>query len=77
MEFRVLGPVAVFRDGERLPVGGTKQKTYGVRSSVADVFLVPAGENAATARRYAGGLRVIPVESFEQALRALRTLPAK
>ena len=64
-------------DGSIVPVGGIKQKTYGVRSSGADVFLVPAGENAATARRYAGGLRVIPVKSFEQALRALRTLPQK
>ena len=45
------------------------------RSSGADVFLVPAGENAATARRYAGGLRMIPVESFQQALRVLQTLP--
>jgi DNA-binding SARP family transcriptional activator/outer membrane protein assembly factor BamB len=26
MEFRVLGPVAVYRDGKRLPVGGTKQR---------------------------------------------------
>ena len=64
-------------DGSIVSVGGIKQKTYGVRSSGADVFLVPAGENAATARRYAGGVRVIPVESFEQALRALRTLPEK
>ena len=64
-------------DGSVGSVGGVKQKTYGVRSSGADVFLVPAGENAATAKRYAGGLRVIPVESFEQALRALQTLPRK
>jgi PDZ domain-containing protein len=64
-------------DGSITSVGAIKQKTYGVRSSGADVFLVPAGENAATARRYAGGLRVIPVESFEQALRVLRTLPQK
>jgi Lon-like protease len=64
-------------DGSITSVGGIKQKTYGVRSAGADVFLVPAGDNAATARRYAGGLRVIPVESFEQALRALRTLPQK
>lgn len=64
-------------DGSIVSVGGLKQKTYGVRSSGADVFLVPAGENAATARRYAGGLRVIPVESFQQALRVLRTLPEK
>ena len=43
----------------------------------ADVFLVPAGENATEARRYAGNLRIIPVTTFQQALSALRTLPAK
>ena len=59
------------------PIGGVKQKTYGARKAGADVFLVPAGENAAEARRYAGNLRIIPVESFQQALSALRTLPAK
>ena len=64
-------------DGSVTSVGGVKQKTYGVREADADVFLVPAGENAATAERYAGGLRVIPVDSFEQALRALQTLPQK
>jgi hypothetical protein len=48
-----------------------------VRQAKADVFLVPAGENAAIARRYAGGLRVIPVESFRQALQVLKTLPQK
>jgi len=64
-------------DGRIVSVGGIKQKTFGVRSSGADVFLVPAGENAATARRYAGGLRIIPVESFEQALHVLQTLPRK
>jgi Lon-like protease len=64
-------------DGSILPVGGLKQKTVGVRQAKADVFLVPAGENAETARRYAGGLRIIPVESFRQALRVLRTLPQK
>ena len=33
------------------------------------------GKTQPTARRYAGGLRIIPVESFEQALRVLETLP--
>ncbi len=74
---RVAATGEIELDGSIEPVGGIKQKTYGVRSAGADVFLVPAGENAATARRYAGGLRVIPVESFEQALHVLRTLPQK
>jgi PDZ domain-containing protein len=74
---RVAATGEIQLDGSIGPVGGIKQKTYGVRSAGADVFLVPAGENAATARRYAGGMRVIPVESFELALHALRTLPEK
>jgi Lon-like protease len=61
-------------DGTIRPIGGVKQKTFGVRDSKADVFLVPAGDNAEEARRYAGKLRVIPVENFQQALRALATL---
>ena len=75
--YRVAATGEIELDGTVVSVGGIKQKTFGVRSSGADVFLVPAGENAETARRYAGDLRVIPVESFEQALRALRTLPEK
>ena len=62
-------------DGDVLPVGGVKQKVIGARRSNADVFLVPAGDNAAEARRHAGDLRIIPVESFRQALRALATVP--
>jgi Lon-like protease len=63
-------------NGSVAPIGGVKQKTYGVRQAGVDVFLVPAGGgNARTARRYAGPVRIIPVRSFGQALRALATLP--
>ena len=64
-------------DGGVAPIGGIKQKVIGARRSGADVFIVPAGDNAVEARRHAGDLRIIPVESFEQALRALATLPRK
>ncbi|MGE5274730.1 MAG: PDZ domain-containing protein [Verrucomicrobiota bacterium] len=64
-------------DGSVLPIGGVKQKTIGVRRAGVDVFLVPAGDNAKEARKYAGPVRVIPVESFRQALQALATLPPK
>ncbi len=63
-------------DGTVAPIGGVKQKTYGARRAGADVFLVPAGENAAEARRYAGNLRIIPVTSFQQALSSLSTISA-
>lgn len=58
-------------DGDVLAVGGIRQKTLGAREVDADVFLVPA-ENAAEARRYAEGLRIVPVSSFREALSALR-----
>jgi len=64
-------------DGTVVPVGGLKQKTIGARRAGVDVFLVPAGENTAEARRYAGSMRVIAVHSFRQALHALATLPRK
>ncbi len=64
-------------DGTVGPIGGVKQKTIGARETHVDVFLVPAGDNATEAKRYADGLRVIPVESFRQALRVLATLPPK
>jgi Lon-like protease len=63
-------------DGSVGGVGGIKQKTIGARRAGADVFLVP-GDNAREARRHAGGLRVIPVQSFRQALHALATLEQK
>jgi len=57
------------------PIGGIKQKTIGAREAGVDAFLVPAGQNATDARKYAHGLRIIPVKNFQQALRALATLP--
>lgn len=65
---------AIELDGTVTPIGGVRQKTIGVRRSGIDIFLVPAGENAQEARRYAEGLRIVPVRSFQQALRALATL---
>jgi PDZ domain-containing protein len=63
-------------NGAIAPIGGVKQKTYGVRQAGADVFLVPAAlHEAALARRYAGPVRIIAVSTFSQALRALATLP--
>jgi Lon-like protease len=62
-------------DGSVGEIGGMKQKAIAVARSKADVFLVPSGDNAREARRYADGVRVVPVRTFQQALRALATLP--
>ena len=64
----------ILPDGSVGPIGGIKQKTIGAREAHVDAFLVPAGENAQEARRYAHGLKIIAVENFPQALRALATL---
>jgi Lon-like protease len=63
--------------GAVMPIGGVKQKTLGAREAGVDAFLVPAGDNAREARRYANGLRIIAVKNFPQALRALATLGPK
>jgi PDZ domain-containing protein len=68
----VIGP-----DGTVGAVGGVKQKTYGARDAHVDVFLVPAGDNYREARKYADGLRVVPVKTFRQALHVLATMPSK
>jgi PDZ domain-containing protein len=59
-------------DGSVRKVGGIKQKVTGARRSGMDLMLVP-GENAEEARRYADGLRIVPVDSFQQALSAVAT----
>jgi PDZ domain-containing protein len=64
----------IFADGTVGPIGGIKQKTIGAREAGVDAFLVPAGDNARDARKYAHGLRIIPVKNFQQALHALATL---
>jgi PDZ domain-containing protein len=64
----------ILPDGSVGPIGGVKQKTIGAREAHVDAFLVPAGDNAQEARRYAHGLKIIAVENFPQALRALATI---
>ena len=75
--YRVAATGEIELDGTVAPIGGVKQKVLGVRKAGVDLLLVPAGENETVARRYAGNLRVIGVENFQQALRALATLPRK
>jgi Lon-like protease len=62
-------------DGRVTRIGGVKQKTIGARRAHVSAFLVPVdGDNAEVAKRYAHGLRIVPVKSFQQALQALATL---
>jgi Lon-like protease len=72
--YRVAATGELTLDGAVHPVGGLKQKTIGARRADVDVFVVPAGENANEARRHAGDVRIVPVRSFQQALRELATI---
>ena len=44
--YRVAATGEIELDGTVAPIGGMKQKVLGVREAGADVFLVPAGDNA-------------------------------
>ena len=54
-------------DGDVLAIGGIKQKTIGARDAGADLFVVP-NANAREARKYAGGLEILGVATFEETL---------
>jgi PDZ domain-containing protein len=75
--YKVAATGEIFLDGSVGPIGGAEQKAIGARNSGVEVMLAPAGDNARIARKYAGKMKVIPVESFRQALHALATLPPK
>jgi len=76
--YRVAATGVIELDGRVTRIGGIKQKTIGARRSHIDVFLVPVdGDNARDAKKYARGMRIIPVENFQQALHALATLPGR
>ena len=71
---RIAATGEIFANGSVGAIGGIRQKTIGAREAGVDAFLVPVG-NAADARKAAHGLRIIAVNSFQQALAALKTLP--
>ena len=74
---KVAATGALALDGTVLSVGGLKQKTIGARNTGVDLFVVPAGVNAADARANAEGLEIVAVDSFQQALQVLTTSQRK
>jgi PDZ domain-containing protein len=73
--YRIAATGELELNGEVLPIGAVHQKVVEAEKSGVEILLVPAGDNAAVARRHAGKVRVIPVKTFRQALHALATLP--
>lgn len=60
-------------DGTVGPIGGVHQKVMASRRAGVDLMFVPASE-IDEARKYAGGLRVEPVETLDQALAILTSV---
>ena len=75
--YRVAATGELALDGSVIPIGGVEQKVTGAERAGIEVMLVPAGDNAIEARRYAGDMKIIAVTSYQQALRALATLPLR
>ena len=75
--YKVAATGTIAPDGSVGEIGAAEQKAIGAREAHVDVFLVPAGDNYRIARKYAGHVRVIPVQTFQQALHALATLRPK
>jgi PDZ domain-containing protein len=71
--FEVAATGEIFLNGHVGPIGGVREKTIGARRAGIDLMLVPAGDNAAEARRYAGSMRIAAISTFQQALRVLAT----
>lgn len=62
------GTIAV--DGTVGPIGGAAQKVIAAQRDGAELFLVPR-ENYEDARGRAGGIQVVPIDRFADAVRAL------
>jgi len=75
--YRIAATGELLIDGSVDPIGGVKQKVIGARRAGIQIMLVPAGDNANEAKRYAGTMKIIPVTSFQQALHALATAERK
>ena len=58
-------------DGTVGPIGGVAQKTVTVRRAGAKVFLVPRANLDEALTRAGDGLKILPVDSFDDALRVL------
>jgi PDZ domain-containing protein len=68
---RIAATGEIALDGTVGPIGGIQQKTIAAKRLGAAMFLVPDA-NAEEARRYADGLRIVAVSSYDEAIDAIR-----
>ncbi|SDC63457.1 PDZ domain-containing protein [Paenibacillus sp. UNCCL117] len=72
---RVAGTGTIGADGAVGRIGGIEQKAYAVERAGADVFFVPAGQEA-DARKGASELNIVPVRTLDEMLKWLAEHPA-
>lgn len=70
---RIAGTGVIGCDGSVQPIGGIEQKVAAAERRGADIFFAPKA-NADAARAAADDLRVVPVETFDDALTYLESL---
>jgi Lon-like protease len=68
---RIAGTGAIDASGKVYPIGGVEEKVVAARNAGATVFLVPV-ENAASARSVGGGLTIVPVRTYDDAVTYLQ-----
>lgn len=70
----VAGTGTIDDDGKVGPIGGIEMKTVGARSQGARYFLTPAENCAAAAKDTPSGLRLVKVNTIDDALGALKDI---
>ncbi|MFF5182375.1 PDZ domain-containing protein [Streptomyces sp. NPDC000345] len=70
----VAGTGTIDDDGKVGPIGGIEMKTVGARSQGARYFLTPADNCAAAAKDTPSGLRLVKVDTIDDALDALKDI---
>ena len=70
----VAGTGTIAQSGEVGPIGGVVQKLYGAKRSGATVFLAPAANCEEIIGNVPAGLRVVKIETLQDALTALEKL---
>ena len=73
----VAGTGTIDRDGRVGPIGGIADKVVAARESGASLFLAPQGNIDELEDVDAGGMQIVPVGTFEDALRALGVDPGQ
>ena len=71
----VAGTGTIGLNGRVGPIGGIEKKVRGAVASEADVFLAPASQIEAARSAAPDGLRVVAVETFQDAIDALQQEP--